>query len=74
MMKIGLIDYFSSIQYFSYAEIQNLKSTNRSSQFIDQFKNFNVDILCLQEVDNLKFYQEPKDKLNYDICYLKRPD
>ncbi|CAD8136206.1 unnamed protein product [Paramecium pentaurelia] len=58
---------------FGYAHNQYLKFTNRSTKIIEQLKIFNVDIFCLQEVDNIEFYQEHIKKLNYEFCYVQRP-
>ncbi|CAD8052648.1 unnamed protein product [Paramecium sonneborni] len=60
-------------QYFSYAQNQNLQFANRSAKIINQLKNFNPDIFCLQEVDNFEFYKEHFKKLNYNSCYVQRP-
>ncbi|CAK90954.1 unnamed protein product (macronuclear) [Paramecium tetraurelia] len=68
-----LADIYCEQSYFSYADFQNLKFLNRSTKIIDQLKNFNADILCLQEVDNIEFYQDNIKNLQYDICYCQRP-
>ncbi|TNV78978.1 hypothetical protein FGO68_gene13172 [Halteria grandinella] len=68
-----LADCYSRYFMFKYVRHGNLNFNYRSLRILQEIKDSNSDIICLQEVDHMDdFYKPQLEKLGYDLHHAYR--
>ena len=68
-----LADRLASLKHFGHTTRSILSLQFRGPRIITEIRESNADVLCLQEVDRLDFYEPMLNALGYSLVHYGRP-